>query len=214
MNVFEKAAEQIIAWLSDWIRIEDPKSKWTIESFAEANYDEEIIKPHCVTCTIVNRCWFKNEPNKRPNEFNYSKYSVLQIPLINRGLYHPKCHDKKYPINSPTPNQITIFDLERRMDYLFQDKKVWLSKMGYNEDDKFEVFQLLEKLSKEAYCQGDYINNPPEEKKKKYGFRIRLNLPFPGKREKLGKTYKITSSYIVYPNGKLKNNTPIGGWGK
>lgn len=100
------------------------------------------------------------------------------------------------------------------MDYLFEDKANWLKSLGYNIEDKIEVFQLLEKLSKEAYCKGEYKNNPPEEKKKKYGFRIRINIPFPGKGEKQGHIYLITSSYIVYPNGKLKNNTPIGGWAK
>ncbi len=171
-----------------------------------------MIKPHCVTCTIVNKCWFKDEKDKKPDEFDYSKYP--EIPLEKRGLYHPNCHDLKIPISVPMSNKIEIFDLERRMDYLFLDKKVWLNSMGYKEEDKKEVLELLEKLSKVAYCQGNYKNNPPVEEKKKYGFRIRLNLHFPGKREKLGRIYEITSSYIVYPNGKLKNNTPIGGWKK
>lgn len=100
------------------------------------------------------------------------------------------------------------------MDYLFEDKKNWLNKMGYNENDKHEIFKLIEKYSTESYCVGNYKNNPPEEHKKKYGFRIRITLSLPGKREKFGKTYMITSSYIVYPNGQLKNNTPIGGWEK
>lgn len=211
MNVFDDLRDKLFGEFSDWIKIEDPKSKWTIESFAATNYNEEIIKPHCVTCTIVNQCWFKNEVNKKPDEFDYSKYP--EIPIGKRGLYHPNCHDKKHPIPTPTPKDITIFDLERRMDYLFERKLVWMQEMGYNLNDKKEVFQLLETLSKEAYCRGNYKNNPPQdEKKKKYGFRIRINIPFPGKREKFGRTYMITSSYIVYPNGLLKNNTPIGGW--
>ena len=210
MNMFDNIREQVSAGLSDWVQIVDPKSKWTIESFAMVNYNEELIKPHCVVCTIINNCWFKNEENKRPDEFDYSKYP--EISITKRGLYHPNCHDQKITILAPTPNKIEIFDLERRMDYLFNKKKQWMEAMGYYDEDKIEVFLLLEKLSKEAYCQGDYKNNPPVEEKKQFGFRIRLNLPFPGKREKLGRIYQITSSYIVYPNGKLKNNTPIGGW--
>lgn len=212
MNVLDEIREKVTASFSDWIKVIDPKSFWTIESFAKVNYNEKVIKPHCVDCVIVNQCWFENEENKRPDEFDYSKYP--EIPLKKRGLYHPNCHDSKIPIQTPNPNQIEVFDLERRMDYLFEDKEEWLNKMGYYKGDKKEVFQLLENLSKESYCQGNYKNNPPTEEKKKYGFRIRVILRFPGKREKIGRIYQITSSYIVYPDGKLKNNTPIGGWAK
>lgn len=213
MNVFENSREKAMLQLSDWFQVVDEKSQWTIESFAKSKYNEELIKPHCLTCTLVNHCWFKDEENKKPDEFDYSKFP--DYPIEKRGLYHPNCHDKKIPIAAPNPNKITVFDLERRMDYLFEDKRDWLNSWGYIEEDKKELFQLLERLSKEAYSQGNYKNNPPaEEYKKKYGFRIRLNLPLPGKREKLGRIYQITSSYIVYPNGKLKNNTPIGGRGK
>lgn len=212
MSLFDDLKEKILANLNSWIEIFDPKNFWTIESFAKVNYNEQLIKPHCVTCVIVNHCWFKDEENKKPVEFDYSKYP--DISMEKQGLYHPNCHDQKISIPTPIPTNIIIIDLERRMDYLFEDKKDWLNNMGYNKNDKNEVFQLLEKLSKEAYCQGNYKNNPPPKEKKKYGFRIRLNLKFPGKGEKLGRVYNITSSYIVYPKGKLKNNTPIGGWVK
>lgn len=39
-------------------------------------------------------------------------------------------------------------------------------------------------------------------------------IDIPGANEKLGKTYKIESNYMILPNGKLKMNTPIGGWQK
>lgn len=104
--------------------------------------------------------------------------------MKKRGLYHPNCHDSKITIQIPNSNQIEVFDLERRMDYLFEDKEEWLNKMGYYKGDKKELFQLLENLSKESYCQGNYKNNPPAKEKKKYGFRIRIILKFPGKRRK------------------------------
>ena len=212
MNVFEQVSANAKALFSDWIKVGDPRNNLTIEDFEKSGVDQTKTNGHCWKCVTVHQCWFKNEENKKPDEFDYSK--CPEIPLEKRGLYHPDCHDKKITISNPKPNDIIVFDLERRMDYLFLDKKIWLNSMGYNEDDKSEVFQLLEKLSKESYCQGNYKNNPPSDEKKKYGFRIRINLQFPGKREKLGKIYQITSSYIVYPNGKLKNNTPIGGWKK
>ena len=30
--------------------------------------------------------------------------------------------------------------------------------------------------------------------------------------EKEGKIYKLKTNYMVFPNGKIKMNTPIGGW--
>ena len=35
-----------------------------------------------------------------------------------------------------------------------------------------------------------------------------------GANEKAGKTYAIKSNYMIFPNGKLKMNTPVGGWQK
>lgn len=212
MSVFDSVYEKLITNFSEWVEIYDDRNPWTIESFSKINFNEQLIKPHCVDCTIINQCWFKNEEGKKPEEFNYLNAPL--IPINKRGLYHPNCHCETNSITKPNPNQIIIFDLERRMDYLFLDKKDWLLSMGYNIEDKQEVFQLIESLSKESYCNGNYTNNPPPKDKKKYGFRIRIKLQFPGKREKANRIFPITSSYIVYPNGQLKNNTPIGGWTK
>ena len=209
MSKFDEVSERIVATFSDWIKIEDRASFWTIENFEKINYNEKVVKPHCVDCVIINQCYFKNEENKKPYEFDYSNFP--QVPIDKQGLYHPCCHCQKRGINAPKPNDIVVFDLAKRMDYLFHEKIRWLNYMGYNIEDKNEVFYLIEKLSKESYCKGDYQNNPPPEEKKKYGFRIRVKILFPGKREKLGQIFPITSSYIVYPYGKLKNNTPIGG---
>lgn len=32
--------------------------------------------------------------------------------------------------------------------------------------------------------------------------------------KKKGKNYKIETNYMIFPNWKLKMNTPIGGWQK
>lgn len=87
MSLFDDLKEKILANLNSWIEIFDPKNFWTIESFAKVNYNEQLIKPHCVTCVIVNHCWFKDEENKKPVEFDYSKYP--DISMEKQGLYHP-----------------------------------------------------------------------------------------------------------------------------
>ncbi len=41
MNVFENIREQVASNLSGWVKISDPKSIWTIESFEKVNYNEK-----------------------------------------------------------------------------------------------------------------------------------------------------------------------------
>lgn len=41
------------------------------------------------------------------------------------------------------------------------------------------------------------------------GVNISLFIEIPGINNKFGRSYKRVSSYMIYPNGKLKNNTPI-----
>ena len=64
--------------------------------------------------------------------------------------------------------------------------------------------------SKEAYAYGNYYI----ENITKYGCKINLKVDIQGVNEKSGKIYKIETNYMVFPNGKLKMNTPIGGWQK
>lgn len=68
--------------------------------------------------------------------------------------------------------------------------------------------QTLLKKTKEAYFYGNYyiVNHT------QYGCKINLNIEIPGNNEKNNKKYKIKTNYMVFPNKKLKMNTPIGGW--
>lgn len=47
-----------------------------------------------------------------------------------------------------------------------------------------------------------------------FGVKIKLNIDLPGYKNKEEKSYKLTSSFMVFPNGKIKCNTLIGGWQK
>ena len=47
-----------------------------------------------------------------------------------------------------------------------------------------------------------------------YGCKINLKVDMPGINEKSGKIYNLKTNYMIFPNGKLKMNTPIGGWQK
>ena len=59
--------------------------------------DPEIIKETSQTAVNVEAegiVLLKNEDNKKPEEFDYSKYSLIETPMEIRGLYHPNLPDR------------------------------------------------------------------------------------------------------------------------
>lgn len=76
MGLLDAYKSQINAYFSEWIKINDNKSIWTIEDFPyKTGVDEELTYPHCWKCVTINNCIFKNEDEKKPVEFDYNKYS-------------------------------------------------------------------------------------------------------------------------------------------
>ena len=64
--------------------------------------------------------------------------------------------------------------------------------------------------TREAYFYGNYYIQSLTN----YGCKINLQIDIPGINEKSGKVYKIETNYMIFPEGKIKMNTPIGGWQK
>lgn len=91
---------------------------------------------------------------------------------------------------------------------MFSNKKEWVEAMGYQENDFEKFVETLLNKTKEAYVSGNYY----KEDLSKYGFKINIKVDMPGFNNKNNKIYKIETNYMVFPNGKLKMNTPIGGW--
>ena len=208
MNVFEKTREIAKTFFNDWIQICDPKSHWTIEDFPyKSGVDENLTNAHCWKCVTVNQCWFVDKANKRPEEFDYSEYSIAKIPLSKRGLYHPNCHDQKIKIQTPKANQIEFVIPPGKIEWLFNNKSNWLKSMGYTHNYKKLILQNIYDASKTAYSQGNYTLKNHD----RYGYKVTLNIDFPGGNNKKFQIYKLKSSYIIFPNGKIKNNTLIGG---
>lgn len=204
MNILKGYEEKINGIFSDWIQIKDLKNGFTIERFPySTGVVALLVKPHCVTCTSVNYCWFKNEKNKKPDDFDYTNTSINENV---KGLYHPRCHCVQKAIKTPKPEDIKLIIPEGKIDYTINNKGEWIKAMGYKNDQKF--IDVLLELTKEAFVNGKYqkvIHN-------KYGFKINIEVAIPGQNEKIGKIYNIKTSYIIFPNGKLKNNTLLGGW--
>lgn len=86
-------------------------------------------------------------------------------------------------------------------------KLEWFFSWGYHESDAEYFVNLIQSLVKVAYVKGNY----EIEKHTKYGFAINVFISIPGKNEKHGRCYDVWSCYTVFPNGKLKLNTIVGG---
>lgn len=206
MGVFDKI-------LGDWIQVVDDKCEITIDNYG---YDTGIIKGttgnHCAKCVSVNKCWFKNEKGKNPEKFELSGKVILDA-IVNGlpfGLYHLKCHCKEEPVYLENVDKIQLIIPDGKINYLFKSKADWVNSMGYYENDYRKFVEILLETTKKAYFDGNYniVNHT------KYGCKINLNINIPGINDKSGKVYKIKTNYMIFPNGKLKMNTPIGGWQK
>lgn len=196
--------------IGNWIQIIDQKNLTTIEDFSyETGANGTILSKHCEKCIAVNQCWFKNENNKKPLPFETTSFKNIDkfISILTPGLYHFGCHCEEVSIPTPSIQDITLIIPNGKIEWLFSDKSEWIKAMGYNTDLKF--INILKPLIKQAYYCGQYeiINHS------KYGTKINLLLDLPNGQNK-NKKYKIKSNFMIFPNGKLKCNTLIGGWQK
>lgn len=114
-----------------------------------------MTDPHCWVCVTVNKCWFKNEDNKKPEHFDYSTYSYSSIGKSNRGIYHPFCHCREYAIIVPKINDIGLIIDPLKSNDFFKRKLGWFREMGYKDADKNEFINLLQEKSKDAYRKGN-----------------------------------------------------------
>lgn len=211
MNAFESIQDKVLANFSEWIQINDPKSNWAIEDFPyETGINEDITKPHCWKCVTVNQCWFKNENGKKPQKFDYSQYSLIDIPMSKRGLYHPNCHCKKNRMSAPQKEKKYFDNLAGKTNFFFKDKINWFYAWGYKDNDKESFINTVLSLTYESYTLGRYENIGHN----KQGFKINIFIDLPGKHEKQSHIYKVKTCWMIFPNGKLKCNTLIGGRAK
>lgn len=211
MGILDSYKDLINASFSKWIKVEDNQSKWTIEDFPyNTGVDEDITKPHCWKCVTVNKCWFKNEENKKPKRFDYTLFTYSQIMKMIRGLYHPKCHCKEFAINVPKEKDIELRIKDGKIKNFFKVKSGWYYSWGYVDKDKNDFINMFKELIIDAYRQGNYY----EEKHTKAGYQINLTIKIPGKNEKLNKEYEVKSAFIIFPEGKLRCITLVGGWQK
>lgn len=197
--------------IGNWIQIKDDCNNLTMEDYG---YDTGVVEgttgSHCVKCVTVNQCFFKNENGKKPEKFNYKGVNLLDSIKNGSfpGLYHYGCHCEEKLVDIKSVDDIQLVIPPGKVDWLFMDKSGWINSMGYEADDDFT--EILYKKIKEAYFYGAY----KIQSHTKFGVKIKLKISIIGKGIKEGKVYDLKSSFMVFPNGKLKCNTLIGGWWK
>lgn len=206
MGLFDEVTKKF----GQWIQVLDKQNKSvTIEDF---DYGQgvhgEITTKHCEKCVSVNKCWFKDEKDKKPET-----YPILETKFFNDftnfvtpGLYHYKCHCYENSIITPSVEDIKLVIPEGKDGWLFTDKANLIKSMGYEDNQVF--LEVLCNCSKQAYCDGNYkiVGH------NKYGARANFFLKMPGGGVKKDKVYNIKSAFMIFPNGKLKCNTFVGGW--
>ena len=82
-----------------------------------------------------------------------------------------------------------------------------LAYMGYTENDKEEILNLVVEHARKSFASGDYKIREID----RFGVAITLFYNFPGKNEFANKVYRVKTGWMIFPNGKIKANTLIGG---
>lgn len=188
MGIFDKIKEEVLNYFEngdDWVRRENPSRKDIEVCGGEATADNETNT--CDLCVALNRTVFKN--SHKP------EYT------------HPNCKCKQVPFEFPeTPLDFPM----KKIVYLFAKKGDWMRSMGYLDLDAEEIYQTIAENAQLQFMRGNYILGTLS----KYGQKVNIVLALPGKRDKQGTTYRVKTGWTAFPNGKLHNNTPIGGWAK
>ena len=195
--------------IGNWIQIVDDKNEITV---ADYDYSTGIIEGttdnHCVPCVSFNRCWFKNEKGKKPDINALIMAGIIrQIDTNDDTLFHKWCHCKEVPLPPLSTKDIDIIVPNGKFDYMFEAKSGWIKAMGYDPSDRNKFIDELKKKTKEGYINGDYTIQGYT----KYGVKIRVVARIDGAHEDRKTDYKVIGSYMVFPNGKIKMNTPLGG---
>lgn len=197
----------LAGWTTDWIKVIDELNSAVIDDFDYENgIQGPVTQKHCVKCIAVNQCWFANEKNKKPEPMGYSLEQILNDSKNKIGLYHYNCHCQEISIPTPTEKDIVLIYDQGKVGWLFRDKSDWIRSFGWESDEKF--LEHLKRKVVENYCLGRYVLWNIS----KYGAAINIFVDIDGRGEKLNKTYRVKSGWMVFSNGKLKCNTFIGGW--
>lgn len=144
---------------------------------------------HCLECTALDGCYLLDV--NRPT-----------LPL------HENCDCKKIDISF---SKVKVYatsecDIRKFTEYVFRDEKSSKGKnkifhnLGFNIDDAEYLQREYCRQALEQYLCGNYRLKNLD----KMGQRLSIPMKF--------KEVEFYSGWMLYPEGKIKNTTPFGGW--
>lgn len=147
------------------------------------------ILGHCLLCSAVDGCYFiKNNSPKHP----------LHIKC--------DCTQKVISIIKVKNNATAECDIKKFTEYIFKDKEKSNGKneifysLGFNINDSLFLKQEYCKQALQQYLSSNYILKNLDIRGQRLAIPINLN------------GINIYSGWMLYPEGKIKNTTPFGGW--
>ncbi len=196
----------LIGMSNFWIKIIDKKNNVVIDDFDfEQGINGPITNKHCIKCIASNQCWFAYAKDKRPDIMTLDIEDYIKNKRNKIGMYHYNCHCEEIDILKPKTSVIQLIIPEGKITWTFNNKSQWINMLGFKSNEEF-LTSYKQKVIKK-YCDGEYYIISHN----KFGVAINIVIEFDGKGEYLGRTFLTRTGWIVFSNGKLKNNTLLGG---
>lgn len=146
---------------------------------------------HCSKCTALSGCYFFADkiPSQPQHDNCDCMKKVISINIVSNHI-HAEC------------------DIRKFTEYIFKDdetskgKKELFESLGFDKDDAAYLQLEFCRQAEEQYLHGNYILKSLDE----CGQRIAIPITIKG--------ITFYSGWMIYPEGKLQNTTPFGGWVK
>lgn len=159
------------------------------EWFRELLRNLMLTLGHCLNCSALDGCYFvlRNMPLQPLHEnCDCSKKEISFSKVKNKS--NSECNIKKFT------------------DYIFLNTKESKGKnkiffdLGFKINDSEYLKNEFCRQGLDGYLKGDYVLKMLDRRGQRLAIPISLN----GKR--------FYSGWMLYPEGKIKNTTPFGGW--
>lgn len=184
-----KSTGEIVSneWI-EWSHFSIPnKPEW----FREMLRNIMAIFNHCLKCSALDGCYFY-------------KRIMPEYPL------HTNCDCDTKSINfiKVKSNAKSECDIRKFTDYVFKNNKESKGKnkiffdLGFNINDSEYLQKEFNKQALKNYLTGNYILKNLDRRGQRIAIPISIN------------NNTFYSGWMIYPEGKIKNTTPFGGWVK
>lgn len=144
---------------------------------------------HCLDCSALDGCYFV-------------EHNMPKMPLHERC----DCYKKNLDLLKVKNNVNSECDIRKFTEYIFKDvtgskgKNQIFYDLGYNIKDSNYLKEEFCKQAVKEYLSGNYLLKNLDRRGQRVAIPINL------------KNKNFYSGWMICPNGKIKNNTPFGGW--